>query len=174
MARTKTHPQVKAPWHPLTSSRAVSASRVGAVSRPRWRNRLHHTRSVARWRQNALPVTVTVSVGLAEEWKQRNGPETAHGERGTGRAVCVCMSRVGCLGDGVRREARHSSAIDGLARTATRIHPTHPAPSNHPVHPSRHSSAFIPLLSKTLPVPRSPFSMSRPNEESLDNPYLQV
>jgi hypothetical protein len=118
----------------LASSRAVRASRVGAVSRRRWRNRLHHTRSVARWRQNALPVTVTVSVGLAEEWKQRNGPETGGCDRG--RRVGPSWSRHG--GGSPLKGYRHfiirqlHRSVQGLHHRRVNIEVRHLKPGFNP------------------------------------------
>jgi hypothetical protein len=91
----------------------------------------------SRCERHGLPVAVTVFVGIAEEWKKRNGLETVDSGRGSGRAVRV--------------------VINDLARTATRIYPTRPAASNRPVHPRRHSSASIPLLLKTFSVTRPAF-----------------
>ena len=73
----------------------------------------------------------------AEEWKQRNG------SRGMdGRQVAAIVERV-----------RHFSDIADLARTTRRVHPSPPSASDWSV-----LLEVIPLLTKTLAVPRRGFT----------------
>ena len=65
---------------------------------------------IVAWLKNHEVAAVTVFVAIAEEWKQRNGPETGGCDRGSGRAGPVGRSRVGRGGDGVRRDSRGMEA----------------------------------------------------------------
>jgi hypothetical protein len=53
---------------------------------------------------------------------------------------------------------RHFSDFADLARVTARVHRTSPLASNWSVHPGGHSFASIPLLTKTLAVPRGGFT----------------
>jgi len=92
-------------------------------------------------------VAVTVFAGVAEEWKQRNGPKTGGYESRNEFAI---------------------SLIADLARNTTQVLTSSLLASNWSVQPGPHSSASIPLLTKTLAVRRRGFTELSVNVELLD------